>query len=173
MFDQTNISFEELPQAAMSSGSIPVVFPPQHFHGYVLMDGGTVWDINIDSAVNQCLDAGYDEKDIIMDVIVCGYSEIEEKTITNNAYHNYEEGQSIRNLYSFNNAIQPYLRSYPDVETRYYIQGRDYDCDVPSSIIFNNSTTWCLQEKGRADAKKFLDLGQEEVHRSLDSWEKD
>ena len=31
VFDQTNVTFEELPQAGFSSGSIPTVFPPQHF----------------------------------------------------------------------------------------------------------------------------------------------
>ena len=38
------------------------------------MDGGTVWNINIDSAVNQCFEMGYAEEDIIMDVILVGDS---------------------------------------------------------------------------------------------------
>ena len=88
-FDQTNIEFSELPQAAFASGSIPVAFPPQHFHGYVLMDGGTVWDVNIDSAVNQCLDSGFAEEDIIMDVIICGYSAKAEHTVGKDAIHNW------------------------------------------------------------------------------------
>ena len=50
-FDQNNITFEELHQAALSSGSIPGVFPPQHFHDMYLMDGGTVWDVNVDSGI--------------------------------------------------------------------------------------------------------------------------
>ena len=52
VFDQTNTSFELLPQAGFSSGSIPTVFPPQHIDDMVLFDGGTVWDVNIDSAIN-------------------------------------------------------------------------------------------------------------------------
>ena len=71
-FDQTNTSFEELPQAAFSSGSIPVVFPPQHYKDYILMDGGTVWNVNIDSAISQCLEM-VPEEDIIVDVVICGY----------------------------------------------------------------------------------------------------
>lgn len=51
-FDQTNTSFEDVPQACFSSGSIPTVFPNQHYKGMNLMDGGTVWNINIDSAIN-------------------------------------------------------------------------------------------------------------------------
>jgi len=55
-FTEKNTTFDELPQSCASSGSIPVVFQPQHFKGMVLMDGGTVWDVNIDSAINYCLD---------------------------------------------------------------------------------------------------------------------
>ena len=50
-FDQTNTSFADLHQAALASGSIPAIFPPQHFKDMVLMDGGTIWDVNIVSAV--------------------------------------------------------------------------------------------------------------------------
>lgn len=55
-FNENNTTFDDLPQSCASSGSIPVVFPPQHFKGHILMDGGTVWNVNIDSAVNYCLD---------------------------------------------------------------------------------------------------------------------
>ena len=71
LFTQDNITFEELPQAALSSGSIPTVFPNQHFKGMNLMDGGTIWDINVDAAINQCLDLGYAQTDIIVDVLIC------------------------------------------------------------------------------------------------------
>lgn len=35
------------------------------------MDGGTVWNENIDAGINQCIDMGYDTKDIIVDVVLC------------------------------------------------------------------------------------------------------
>ena len=40
-----------------------------------LMDGGTVWNVNVNSAVRQCMDMGYDQSDIIVDVLVCSYTE--------------------------------------------------------------------------------------------------
>ena len=51
VMDQTNTVIEDLAQSALSSGSIPAVFPPQHLNGYVFMDGGTVWNTNLNSAV--------------------------------------------------------------------------------------------------------------------------
>ena len=51
--DQTNCAFEDLPTCMLSSASIPGVFQPRSWGGHdYLMDGGTIWDINIDSAIN-------------------------------------------------------------------------------------------------------------------------
>lgn len=74
--DQTNTVYEDLAQASLSSGSIPAVFPPQHLNGNVFMDGGTVWNTNLSSAVLQCLDMGYDTSDIIVDIAICGSSHV-------------------------------------------------------------------------------------------------
>ena len=51
-FDQTNTAFFDLPHAAVSSASIPFAFPPHVWEGRgIFMDGGTVWNVNVDSAV--------------------------------------------------------------------------------------------------------------------------
>jgi predicted acylesterase/phospholipase RssA len=63
--------YSEFAQAALSSSSIPGFFPPQHFKSHVLMDGGTVWNVNIDSAVNQCREMGATNEEITIDVLVC------------------------------------------------------------------------------------------------------
>lgn len=47
-FNQNNTSYYDFAQAGLSSGSIAGVFPPQHFKGHVLIDGGTVWDPRLD-----------------------------------------------------------------------------------------------------------------------------
>ena len=65
-----------MPVIAMASGSIPTVFPNQHYKGMNLMDGGTIWDVDIDYAINTCLDKGFAQKDIIIDVLTCGYHSI-------------------------------------------------------------------------------------------------
>jgi predicted acylesterase/phospholipase RssA len=55
-FNRENIAFgEELATVAVCSSSIPVVFPPTHFRDSYFMDGGSVWDVNIASAVEGCL----------------------------------------------------------------------------------------------------------------------
>jgi hypothetical protein len=52
------------------------------------MDGGTVQNINILSAITQCNEMGFKDKDIVIDTLICGDPEIEKweksgKTITN------------------------------------------------------------------------------------------
>lgn len=65
------MAYEDFPQAAISSGSIPGAFPPQHFMGYYLYDGGTVWNANVDSAVRQCMEIVDDYSKISLDILVC------------------------------------------------------------------------------------------------------
>lgn len=47
------------------------------------MDGGTVWDLNIDSAVKQCMDGVVDDySQITIDILVCGYSAKPRETVS-------------------------------------------------------------------------------------------
>lgn len=39
-----------------------------------------------------------------------------------------------------------------------------------NQLNFNNETTWCLQEQGRQDAQSMLDIGQENIGKTLDEW---
>ena len=76
LFNQDNITFgPELAAAALSSSSIPTVFPPRPFKGTYFMDGGTTWNVNIASAIHGCLDiVGGDHSKITVDVLICNVS---------------------------------------------------------------------------------------------------
>ena len=100
-----NVTFEEIPQACFASGSIPVVFPPQLFHGRTLMDGGTVWNINVESAVNQCLDMGYAEEDIIFDVIICANEHPSAADVSKDALTNFMSGHADFHFYHDMNSL--------------------------------------------------------------------
>lgn len=70
-FTHLNTEFKDLAQSCVCSGSIPGAFAPQHFKGHIMMDGGTMWDINIDSAVNYCLEQGFTEEQVVIDALNC------------------------------------------------------------------------------------------------------
>lgn len=73
VFDETTPK-DELPLAVISSASIPAVFPHREYKGYVLMDGGTVWNTNLISAVNKCLEVVDSKKKIVVDIAVCHHA---------------------------------------------------------------------------------------------------
>jgi predicted acylesterase/phospholipase RssA len=60
-------------KATIASASIPFVFPHQTFpdENLVLMDGGTVYNINLVSAVHRCREVVDDDSKIVVDIIDC------------------------------------------------------------------------------------------------------
>jgi len=45
--NQDNTSYYDMARAAVASAAVPSLFPPVEFHGRLLMDGGSIWDINL------------------------------------------------------------------------------------------------------------------------------
>ena len=89
-FDQTNTAIEDVPQAALSSASVPGAFPPQHFKGRILMDGGVIWSVDPLSAIKQCLEVVDSEEDIIVDIAICGDYEMRpESELGSNSYDEF------------------------------------------------------------------------------------
>ena len=50
------------------------------------MDGGTVWNTNLATAINRCREQVDSDEDIIMDVIVCGNPQLSAWKNPNNAF---------------------------------------------------------------------------------------
>ena len=50
-FTDQNIPFTDLVDAILSSSSVPFVFPPHYYNGTYFIDGGSTWNINLDSAI--------------------------------------------------------------------------------------------------------------------------
>ena len=78
IFDES-LGLNDKVNAVMSSAAIPFAFPSQHweFEGsnLVAMDGGSVWNINLASAVQRCQEiVGEDESKITIDILDCGTS---------------------------------------------------------------------------------------------------
>jgi len=146
-----------------------VVFPPQKLNGYVFMDGGTVWNANLATAVEQCKELVDDYSDIVVDIALCSYSSMPEETVSKNAIENWKAARDIHQYYAGTSNLFAEARAYPGLDVRYYFQEAN-GCPGAGGLSFDNSTTWCLQEAGRADAKAMLDIGNENVSKTLDEW---
>ena len=62
---------DKLVQGVVSSASIPFIFPHRLIDDYVLMDGGTVWNTNIISAIDRCREQVDDDSQIVLDILMC------------------------------------------------------------------------------------------------------
>ena len=63
-----------------SSASIPFIFPHVDVDNMVLMDGGTVFNLNIVSAVDRCHEVVEDDSEIILDIVMCSSHTLKNKT---------------------------------------------------------------------------------------------
>lgn len=73
----------------VASSSVPFVFPNRHIEGRILMDGGTVWNSNLEGAIERCREIVDRDEDIIMDVIICDDSKLQVLNATGDTIENY------------------------------------------------------------------------------------
>ena len=70
-FSEKNITAgANLIDAMYASLSVAGFFPPADVLNGYFFDGSAVWDIDIFNAVNRCVDAGFPEENIVVDVIL-------------------------------------------------------------------------------------------------------
>lgn len=107
------------------------------------MDGGTVWDVNVNSAMNQCHEMGATNEEITVDILVCGTiyppSHATGTTITN-----WKTARDIGKYYSNTNSIIRELLAVPGVTRRWYFQEKKPSTCQPDSLNFDGEATWCL-----------------------------
>ena len=70
------------------------------------MDGGTVWDVNIPSVIDQCKSMGVtDQSKIIIDVSICGNGKEGSFVPTKNAAENFLHSYNLHKSYHSMNSI--------------------------------------------------------------------
>ena len=122
-FTQKNITFAQLADAAVASSSIPFVFPPYNWAGKGLfMDGGTVYNINVEGAIRQCMDIVNDESKIIMDVFICtSPDEPEVWTDDGKSFTNFWRERTLRNYWGSTDSLASSVEAHPKIKMRYVI----------------------------------------------------
>lgn len=88
-FDGETLPKEHVPLATISSASLPFIFPHRQIGDYVLMDGGTVWNTNIATAIEKCEEIEPNDSKIIIDIVLCGDHEMHSEMDTGNSINNF------------------------------------------------------------------------------------
>lgn len=126
--------FDDLARAIRASTSMPFAFPHTYIDDYVFVDGGAIWNVDISGAIERCLEVVDDEKDIIVDTILCNGA----KNVTSedfesyNAISNYLRYNHIKGYYGFLSDYEEIKRGYPNVNFRYTVVPKE---DLPSGFL--------------------------------------
>ena len=137
------------------------------------MDGGTVFNVNLNSAVQQCLELVEDQSQIIVDIAICMPETKVGFETSKNAMTNYFNAKGLHRKINSANAMNWQKRSYPNVQYRYLFYNEKPDAGIMDLLDFRNSTTWPFQEKGREDAKQGLMMGEGTGFKALEDWQED
>ncbi|CDW71375.1 patatin-like phospholipase family protein [Stylonychia lemnae] len=159
IFDDS-MPFSDLPLLTVASASIPFIFPHRHYGDHILMDGGTVWNTNLISAVDKCKAMGHADSDIILDIILCDQKGISEIGDTGNALNNFLRYYTIQSYYSGMNDILEFKKTRPNVQYRYLTLPTGPVANGLNMINFNPSNTVPMIELGKKDAANAIKLGE-------------
>lgn len=145
-----NESSPNIPKSSVSSCSIPFVFPPQKWDDYegssiVCMDGGTVWNTNLVTAIERCREQVDDDSEISIDIITVRYPREFNWKDSRNAAVNFYEHFQIKYQSHWVDDIFEFMKAYPEVNFRYLVNPSK---KLPGQVLnWNNETiTWPCQE---------------------------
>lgn len=96
-------------------------FPPAESMGSTWFDGSVIWDLDIFSAVNKCLET-HEQKDVVVDVLLT--SEKTLKVVDASQYNSLQMGIRYLEVSRYYGAMDGLLRAqfaYPNVEFRHII----------------------------------------------------
>ena len=65
------MNYEDINKYAIASASVPVAFAPTIIDGHMFVDGMTAYNLNAQEAIDRCHDLGYDDSQIVIDMLVC------------------------------------------------------------------------------------------------------
>ena len=143
-FTEKTVSLDEMPNAAVASASIPMIFPPHVWQGRgVYMDGMTAYNLNAQGAIESCMDGVVDdESKIIIDVLICGSNTMTTETETGNAWENYFRGRDIGKFYGDSNSLVYTMKAHPTVQFRYIVQQSVGKMSGLDELKFDGQFTW-------------------------------
>lgn len=112
------------------------------------------------SAIQKCMQIVDDHSKIELDIIVM-YPDRIEPLINDNVstvYH-YMRMREIKGYYSLLSDIASFIRAYPNINYRYFVQATKSPEPVYDLLSFNPKMTESMIELGKQDAKAVVEMG--------------
>lgn len=163
VIEAKTLSKKDLVDASLASSAVPIIFPAIEFKGKMYQDGGLKHGIDILSGINECKEKGFEEKDIVVDIIKCFNKEFQHKDPTKfNSVESFLHWLSIWNKDRSARDIDDIIRNFKEVNFRYLIAPSK---ELPNSIalFFKKEEIELMFSIGEEDAKNAVIKINQEV----------
>jgi predicted patatin/cPLA2 family phospholipase len=158
-----NVSDEKRIDAVLASASIPWLFPTIKLDGHVMVDGFTYTNLNLNEAILKCREFGFEDKDIIADMILCHgeplgikqFGKIESKYM--NAYDIWNRKGEFNSYYEHYEDVARVVRGYPEVYFRHMI--------APTKSLESN-----FFDDGPEKVKEMIEIGIADGKANIDKY---
>lgn len=130
VFDES-MPKEKRSELILSSSSIPFYFPAVKHEDQMLVDGGLFSDLNMDEAILRCREMGFNDSDIIVDVIFNFDGRVELKNFTHqefkyqNAHDMFKRKEELHGFWRAYRDVIKQIPAYPEVTFRHMIDPLD------------------------------------------------
>ena len=121
-FDENTTSLNtNLQDVIFASFSYPGFFPPAESMGSSFFDGSVIWDLDIFSAVNKCLETHADE-DVVVDVVLTSRKTLKTVDASNfNAVQMLIRYLEVARYYGVMDSLLRAQFAYPHINFRYIV----------------------------------------------------
>lgn len=84
------------------------------------MDGGTVWNTNLVSAIDRCMEEVDSHSQITMDIIICSNTRLESINATGDTIENFLRYWAVSGFHNALSDVKDFKEAFPDVNYRYF-----------------------------------------------------
>ncbi len=160
-WDEEKLFKEDYEGAIVSSASVPVIFPVTPFDNNFYMDGGVKLSVDIASGINKCLNMGFIDEDVTVDVVL-----LNSKVLPlQDAEGVHPMGVLIRimEIFGYDNSMKDFdyvKQIFPKVKFRYVVAPTK---PLPSGsvpLVFSPSEIETMIAYGLQDAQDVVKKGE-------------
>jgi len=146
--EENTTDVHKMAREALSSSSMPLIFPTQTWkeYGITLMDGGSDYNVNLVDAVNRCRNIADKDEEITIDILSCDPLELAEYKDGENSLNNFLRKREIKTYWNNYADIWKEMQGFPKVNFRYVVMPSHKLYGGLDLINFDNAThTWEAQ----------------------------
>jgi hypothetical protein len=169
-FDSDSSSVGDTIYEVMTSTAFPVIFPNIDYKDNTYIDGGVKLSVDIAAGIQKCIDKGYNQTSIYVDVVLCNSKVLPEKDSSN--FHPLQVLIRYLEISGYDNAMMDVdlvLNIFHQVNFRYIVAPTQ---KLPSGMIpldFTPSQIEKMINMGIADAIDVIAMGEGVNFKSLNS----